>query len=81
MSRVEYSAPLARVRERLAGAAPCPDVCIVGDSSESKSMRPTSDASEEMPLPRAGDVGWDEVGDGSSVDLSRRDEVMVDQIL
>src|SRR6185295_5714347 len=79
MSRVEKAAPLARVREPLAGAGAGPDVGIVGHSCEPECVGPSADAREEVPLSRPSDICGGEIDDGATVDLSLWDLVMGDE--
>jgi hypothetical protein len=81
MSRVADSAPLARVRERLARTRPCPDGGVIGDSGAAEGVGPAADAGEEVPLTDAFDVRWREVNDGPAVNGTLDDVVMGDQVL
>jgi hypothetical protein len=81
MSRVENSAPLARIAERLAGARSGPDVGVIGDPCESQRGGPSADPSEEVPLSRPCNVCCGEVVDGSAIDSSGGDVVMGDETL
>lgn len=51
------------------------------DSCESERVGPAADPGEEMPLSMPGNVGWDEVGDGASVDASWGNEAMGLEVL
>lgn len=80
MPRVAEPAPLARVRERLAGTGACPDVGISPDPGEVEGVGPAANACEQMPLPMPENVLWLEVGDGLVDDGALRDVVMADEL-
>lgn len=65
----------------MAGAGPGPDIGVIGDTGKSEGVRPSPDASEEVPLSRPSDICGGEVGDGAAVDGSLRDVAMGDEAL
>jgi len=79
MAFVLFAFSFARERERLTGAASCPNRSVVGPPGELQGVGPAADTGKEVALPVSGEAAGRDFRDAPLIDASLGDQPRLHQ--